>query len=166
MQNVSIVAPRLHDIARTADARRRGGQDKEDATMKSFTKWMIAAAAAAVAASSASAQSVKADVPFAFQTGTGTLQPGTYSIHADSNGVVYWRNLDTNHSAMTKAVSPQDADREWKDTPRVVFECADGRCALLTLYTADGNPALRFHGLKSKTGDTHIAMVPLTVVKR
>jgi hypothetical protein len=80
--------------------------------------------------------------------------------------VVYWRNLETNKSAMTKSMGPQDANREWKDTPRVVFECADSRCALLTLYNADGNAALRFHGLKSKTGDTHIAMVPLTVVKR
>jgi hypothetical protein len=134
--------------------------------MKSFTKWMIAAAAAAVVAGSASAQSLRADVPFAFETGTSTLQAGTYSIHTSPNGVVYWRNLDTNNGAMTKSMGPQDANREWKDTPRVVFECADGRCALQTLYTADGNPALRFYGLKSKTGDTHIAMVPLTVVKR
>jgi hypothetical protein len=134
--------------------------------MKSFTKWMIAAAAMAVAACSASAQSLKADVPFAFQTAAGTLQPGIYQIHVGHDGIVFWRNLETNRSVMTKPAGPQDAKAEWKDTPRVVFECVEGRCALLTLYAADGNPALRFFGLKSKTGDTQIAMVPLTVVKR
>jgi hypothetical protein len=140
----------------------------EDATMKNFTKWMMAAAAMAVVAGSASAQTLKADVPFAFRTAADRLEAGSYHLRVASNGIVYLRNEDTHKITLARVARPMDLTKEWKNTPdapRLAFECAGSDCALLAIYAGDHNPALGFEGLKGHR-EAQIAMVPITVAKR
>jgi hypothetical protein len=54
---------------------------KEDMEMTSFRKntWMVAATLV-VAAGTASAQTLTAEIPFAFRTGSAMMAPGTYTV--------------------------------------------------------------------------------------
>jgi hypothetical protein len=136
--------------------------------MKSFTTYILAAAAMAVAAGSASAQNtLKAEIPFAFQTGKTIMQPGEYQVRLANHHTIRLYNVDARKAVFAMAVTESDRDKAWKDgTPRMAFECSDGTCALLALYTGEGVSALRFRGLESKAGDAHVAMVPLRILRK
>jgi hypothetical protein len=140
----------------------------EDATMKNFTKWMMAAAAMAVVAGGASAQTtLKAEVPFAFRTAGGRLDAGSYEMLVKDK-IICLRNVGTKKTTMARVAYPLDIRKEWKndlDVPRIAFECAGSDCGLLAIYAGDRSPALGFDGLRGKHHEAQIAMVPLTVVK-
>ena len=136
--------------------------------MKSFTTYILAAAAMAVAAGSASAQNMlKAEIPFAFQTGKTIMQPGEYQVSLAQHNIIRLYNVDARKAVFASARAESDRDKAWADgKPRMAFECSAGTCALLALYTGQSDSALRFRGLESKGGDAHVAMVPLRILRK
>jgi hypothetical protein len=93
------------------------------------TNLMIAAAALAVAAGTASAQTIKADVPFAFQSGRTAMPAGTYTVSMDSaRGIV---NIHSGDGAAHVALLTTSRIGEGKDSdPKLVFSCVAGSCTL------------------------------------
>jgi len=137
--------------------------------MKSLTTLILAAAAATIAAGSALAETrLQAEVPFAFRTAMTTMQPGSYQIKIGERGTVQLTNVDDHQSSFALPTSSRDAEKTWKKdgTPRVAFECENGKCALFAIYAGEDNSALQFSGLKSKNGDAHIAMIPATLIRK
>jgi len=93
------------------------------------TNLMIAAAALAVAAGTASAQAMKADVPFAFQTGRATLPAGTYQISMDAGrAIVSIQNGD--RTAHVYLLPTSRVGETKVSDPKLVFSCVAGHCAL------------------------------------
>ena len=137
----------------------------------STTRLMIAAAALAVAAGSASAQSLKAEIPFAFHTAHATMSPGTYVITTNNwsgRQVVMMRNSDTGAAVMllqhVDAYLP--AGQLYAGAAKLTFTCAGRACVLRELWKGGGTTGLRFLGPKLPAGDdARIAEIALTVVK-
>jgi len=112
--------------------------------MKNFTtKLMIAATVMAVAAGAASAQTMKADVPFAFRTVNGTLAAGTYtvSINRGSGTLRIWKADGTN-SAFLLPTSRIATGRE--SGAKLVFSCGASHCALVQVWSGSDGPAYQF----------------------
>ena len=137
----------------------------------STSRLMIAAAALAVAAGSASAQSLKAEIPFAFHTTHAAMSPGTYVITTNNwsgRQVVMLRNADTGKAVMlTQHVDAYlPAAQLYSGVPKLTFTCAGRACVLRELWKGGGSHGLRFVGPKLPPGeDARIAEVALTVVK-
>src|SRR2546423_4651 len=118
---------------------------REDTTMKNQSmKMMVAAAALVAAAGVASAQSMKAEIPVRFQAAGAWLEPGTYSISNVNGSSAIYRiaNLD---SAGVVVAMPQFSMARYKaddNSGKLVFECVDGRCALVQLW--DGHRGLGY----------------------
>jgi hypothetical protein len=123
----------------------------------------IAAAALTVAATTASAQSLKAEIPFAFQTGTARMQPGSYAVDVGSasgaQSTVRLRNLDDGKSVIKLPMALDDTPARWKatGTPVIEFACTDGYCSLARIWTGDGS-ARAFEVPKAKAGE-HMASI-------
>src|SRR5215471_13394266 len=102
----------------------------EDPTMKSLTtKLMIAAAALAVATGAASAQTMKADIPFAFRAGGQMLPAGEYRVEMKGpHATVVLSNFKERRSGILMAISASDAPKDWRDSGTGVlgFECGAG----------------------------------------
>jgi hypothetical protein len=105
------------------------------------TNLMIAAVALAVAAGTASAQTMKVDVPFAFQTGRTAMPAGSYKVSLDSaRGIVYMQNDD---STARVTLLPSSRIEEGKSgAAKLVFSCAAGRCALTQAWS--GEPGVNY----------------------
>ena len=119
--------------------------------MKSLTtKLMITAAAVAIATSVASAQSLKAEIPFAFRAGGKVMAPGSYAVTTDaSRHYVVLSNYDAKDSAIAMPASLANAPKNWAadGNPMLAFACGAGPCELAQLWTASGYPAMKFaHG--------------------
>jgi len=103
--------------------------------MKSLTtKITIATAFLAAAAGVASAQTMKAEVPFAFHAGNKVMPPGTYIVRitGGERGLIALSNFDARQSAMLAAGPLTDPAKEWRKAgaPVLSFECGANRCAL------------------------------------
>ena len=140
--------------------------------MKSLmTNCMIAVALLAVTAAGASAQVLKADIPFTFRAGKALMPPGRYEVNVGmsaSRNFLTLRNAETNASVILANFNMGDVTKTWKAkwVPTLGFECADTRCSLHELWTADGLSAYYFRGPKlGRDGDTHIAEIVMTRVK-
>ena len=122
--------------------------------MKSLTsKLMITAAAVVVATSVASAQSLKADIPFAFRAGGKVMAPGSYRVTtAGSTHYVILSNYEAKDSVIAMPTALGDAPKKASD-PVITFECGSGPCELVRLWTASGFPAMKFAHGKSGTGE-------------
>jgi hypothetical protein len=121
--------------------------------MKSLTtKLMITAAALAIATSLASAQSLKADIPFAFRASGKVMAPGAYTVKTDgSRHYVILANTAAKDTVIAMPVSLGDPPKNWTahGNPVVAFDCGAGSCELARLWTASGYPAMRFAHAKS-----------------
>jgi len=117
----------------------------------STTKLMIAAALMAVAAGAASAQTLKADVPFAFRTANGTLGAGTYTISMDKvNRIVLIQSRT--ESAMLLPTTRLDGVKA--GDAKLVFSCGVSHCTLVQVWSGNGNAAYEFHSSKpDRDGD-------------
>jgi len=128
----------------------------EDTTMKSLTtKLMIAAAALAVATGAASAQTMKADIPFAFRAGGQMLPAGEYRVEMKGpHATVVLSNFKERRSGILMAISASDAPKDWRDTGTglLSFECGAGRCVLTQLYSGYDSPVLNVPHAKSTGG--------------
>jgi len=116
----------------------------------STTKLMIAAAVMAVAASAASAQTLKADVPFAFRTAKGTLAAGTYTISMDNVHRIVLIQSRT-ESAMLSPTTRLDSGTE--ADAKLVFSCGVSHCTLVQVWSGNGHAAYEFHSSKPDRDD-------------
>ena len=119
--------------------------------MKSLTtKLMITAAAVAIATSVASAQSLKAEIPFAFRAGGKVMAPGTYAVKTDAaKHYVVLSNFEAKDSTIAMPASLGSPQKNWEadGNPRLAFYCGAGPCQLAQVWTASGYPAMTFaHG--------------------
>jgi hypothetical protein len=136
--------------------------------MKSLTtRLLIAAAALAVATGAASAQTMKADVPFAFRAGDKVLPAGEYRVEVTgANRMVILSNFKQKQSAILIAINAGTAPKDWRTSGAAVmsFECGIGRCALTQLWSGYDSPALSLpHG--KATGGEHAALTLIRLVR-
>ncbi len=133
--------------------------------MKKFMKHIAVATAALALAGIASAETLKVDVPFAFNIGKKLMQPGTYlvSVISTSNHDTYkLTNLEQRESAVATAFVAQDPAKEWRadGRPRVAFYCDDSGCTLAQLWNGvTGAPAQRFQFRKSRGESLPLAVI-------
>jgi hypothetical protein len=113
---------------------------KETAMKKNLTRSMIVTAAFAFSAAAVFAQTkLTANVPFAFSTMGTHWSSGRYEIVSamSSNAGVLWiRNVAT--GAETNLGIGNAAVPESTNAPRLVFKCADEKCALAEVWRDDG----------------------------
>ena len=112
---------------------------------RTTSRLMIAAAVLAVASSAASAQTMKADVPFAFRVGNQMYAAGTYHFSVtNAERVVLVRNADTGRGGMQFVTGRDSPDARWQSAnqPTVAFECGLGRCQLTRIWSGYGQAAL------------------------
>ncbi len=109
--------------------------------MKNFTMLsMVAVAALAVTAGSASAQTLKAEIPMAFSAGGRQMTAGAYDVTvelgASGHEILMVRNRATARMAMLSPFHGSDAPEAWREggTPRITFECLDGKCTLRAVW--------------------------------
>ena len=120
--------------------------------MKSMTmKLMISAASLAIVGSVASAQTLRAEIPFAFRAGDKVMAPGTYYVKAsDTRQYVVLANYETKDAAVVMAGTRSTPSRNWAAAgeARMAFECDPARCELSRIWTGPGEDALTFrrHG--------------------
>lgn len=136
--------------------------------MKSMTtKWMITAAALAIASGVASAQTLKADIPFAFRAGEKVMAPGNYTIRVSSeHHYLVISNYETKQHSMLPTGVPGDPNKAWaaKGEPVMSFECGVGRCELTRLWTGPGTSALSF-GHRSLGRDENASVIEVRLSK-
>jgi hypothetical protein len=134
--------------------------------MKMFANcMMLSAASAVVLGTLAYAQTpnlVKAAVPFAFETTTGTMPAGEYTItHHDAYGglaLLIFHNKTTGQN-MLAVGSPADSYKA--GSPAILFQCVNGACSLTGLRGENGAVAIN-SGRKAAGHDSVAAIaVPL-----
>ncbi len=109
---------------------------KETAMNKNLTNSMILTAALACSAAGVFAQTqMTARVPFAFSTMGGNLSAGKYAIVAASSkcpGILRIRDEKSGQQINLGIGVPTGRDNS--DAPRLVFKCADDKCALAEVW--------------------------------
>jgi hypothetical protein len=122
----------------------------EDTTMKSMTSKMMMAAAALVLAGVASAQTLTAEIPFAFRAGGATMAAGKYRISATGQitpKTITLRNMHSERSILVNPMAPLYTKGD-SGGARVVFQCNGGDCRLAEIWSG-GSSAYRFATPKS-----------------
>ena len=139
--------------------------------MKRLTISMVAAAIVVLAAGSASAQTLKAEIPFAFRVGNAMMAPGSYQVQLSATGhehFLVFRNSDTRASAAAQ-FQAGDVPKAWKarGTATIAFECSGARCSLLNMWTGSGNTmGYDFHSPAHRPGgETRMTEIRMSVVK-
>jgi hypothetical protein len=127
-----------------------GNAQKEGKTMQSMTtKLMITAASLAIAGGVASAQTLRAEIPFAFRAGDKVMAPGTYYVKAsDTRQYVVLANYETKDAAVVMAGTRSTPSKNWvaAGQARMAFQCGLDRCELSRIWTGPGEDALTFRG--------------------
>jgi len=128
-----------------------------------FTTTMIAAAAMLVATSAASAQTLTAEIPFAFDSGIGHMQAGSYRVTVSTSGganTVAMYNLDSRQTTLAVAQAREGNSRG--ADPKLVFRCVGGSCSLQDIWTGNGAAYRVPESRHSRElGAIRIVMVPL-----
>src|SRR5215831_9017918 len=118
----------------------------EELVMKcTAIRLMFATAVVAVVTSVASAQTMKADIPFAFRFGKEMYPAGTYRVQVQGPySTVRISNLETRHDAVMLVTSTETPAAAWRATgaPVMAFECGLGRCQLTQIWAGFDRPAL------------------------
>ena len=131
--------------------------------MTTFSKQMIVAAAAlAMAAGTASAQTLKAEIPFAFEVAGKTLPAGRYDVSQIETNVYNLRSTDNRNSVLAEPIARQDPQKAWRISgkPKLAFACSGERCRLVELWNG-GATADRFYWPKSLDMGVRIAVVEM-----
>ena len=131
--------------------------------MTHFTKKMtMMVAALAMTAGTVSAQTLKAEIPFAFRVGKQVMQPGEYrlSVVPNRSGAPMFTlaSYDTQHSVFVLPSIRTTPSKEWMAAglAKLSFACTDGSCALTRLWTGEGD-AYTFYPTRGKDGEMRIA---------
>src|ERR1700689_3915174 len=99
--------------------------------MTRFTTKLMIAAAALFAAGAASAQTMKADIPFAFRAGGKVMAAGTYYVNGRYfRDTVLIRSL---HNGSVVAM-PTTHQNGVEGDARLVFTCARETCSLAQIW--------------------------------
>ena len=126
--------------------------------MKKLTmKTMFAAAAFLALSASASAETLRADIPFAFRAGETLMKPGAYEFRSTRAAFVYKvTNRDDKSSVLLQNFRKQEPSKVWmeKGEAKVAFDCAGSDCVLREMWTGGMSQALRFSGA-APGGDRH-----------
>jgi hypothetical protein len=128
-------------------------------------KLLLAAAGVILAAGAASAETMKAEIPFAFRVGRRVMQPGAYrvSLAPSPTGkrLLKLTNIDVKQTVLLSPVVT-DAPKAWSDSglPRLRFACDGGPCTMLGLWMGEGN-ALTFLPEHERHGEPRITDVAL-----
>ncbi len=110
--------------------------------MKSLTTKLMIAAAALVAAGAASAQTMTADIPFAFQAGGKVMAAGTYRVDLGGPAAtVIIRDARGKNVVIARTVTHIDRKEE---TAKLVFSCGRGSCSLVQAWPGYSEPGLAF----------------------
>ena len=107
--------------------------------MKSLTMKLTIAAAALFAAGAVSAQTMKADIPFAFQAGGKVMAAGTYRV--DLKGQAGLVTILGTAREGAVIVTPITHIERKENTAKLVFVCGRGLCSLVQAwpgYSEDG----------------------------
>ena len=101
--------------------------------MKRITNYVTTAAAVLMmTAGVASAQTLKAEVPFAFHVGSNVMEPGTIRVQVMSrntgSGMLIVSNYDAGRSYIVLPKSVGDAPKSWvaSGVPKLGFDCSSG----------------------------------------
>jgi CDP-diacylglycerol pyrophosphatase len=114
--------------------------------MTSLTTKLTIAAAALFAAGAASAQTLKADIPFAFQSGSKVMAAGTYNVDLRGPaGTVVIRN--SQRSAEVLAMPTTHIEGKG-GTAKLIFSCGHGPCYLVQAWSDDSASGLAFRAPK------------------
>jgi hypothetical protein len=143
LHRTAQLAPGLH----LSSHRNQRTAHKEGTTMKTTTtRIMIGAALLALASGIASAQTLKADIPFAFRVGSKVMAAGTYrvTINGPQRNMVTLSNFEAKDSAILLPYAPADPPKEWRvaGNPLLTFECGTSRCELSNIWAGPSYPAL------------------------
>jgi hypothetical protein len=121
------------------------------------TKLMIAAAAL-VAAGAASAQTMKADIPFAFRAGGKVMAAGTYQVDFLRVGEAVAIRSRHNGAVVAMPITHKDGV---ESTPKLVLACGRGTCSLSQIWHGSGT-GLVFSTPKSDPREqASLAVIPL-----
>jgi len=141
---------------------------REEKKMNSMqAKLMTLAATLAIAAANASAQTLKATVPFSFETSTGqVMQAGDYRInHREITWI--FTNYDSRQQTLTQATAA--AYSKPSEAPSLVFQCRANHC-VLTKVVAGGDVGAEWRVPERSRSDAQelarIVVVPASVVAR
>jgi hypothetical protein len=128
----------------------------EGKTMKTTTtKLTIAAAFLALATGFASAQTVKADIPFAFRAGGKMMPAGEYTLQTTSSTVpvLALRNYEARQAVALVPSGQADSPKAAGGEAVITFECGASRCSLVEIWTGNGAPARTFRHENPARGD-------------
>lgn len=135
--------------------------------MKSSTKTMtLAIAAVAMAAGTVSAQTMKAEIPFAFRVGKQIMQPGEYRVHVLPNRsgvpILALANRETNQSALVVSAYRNAPSKAWAaaGNAKLSFTCGAGPCTLTRAWSGEGD-AFNFPHTLAKDGEMRTAEITL-----
>jgi hypothetical protein len=126
----------------------------------------MAVAALAVAAGTVSAQTMRAEIPFAFRVGNQVMQPGQYRVALVQNGsgvpLLSVANIGDRRSVLLMALYQNDVPKGWAAAglPKLSFACGEGFCTVNRAWVGEG-PALTFGSTRGKNGEPHIAEIVL-----
>ncbi len=138
--------------------------------MTNITKSLMVAAAALTLAGVASAQTLKAEIPFAFTVTGKLMQPGTYEVSRLNTGARTIRllNMAVRESALAVPNVAHDPAKEWKadGKARLAFECGSTQCALSQMWNGDSSsPAQSFRTPRSHRESMHVAVIIARPIK-
>ena len=98
-------------------------------------------------------QSLKATVPFSFQTANAEMPPGKYSVHQFSSGspVIVLNNWAAHKSDMIMTTGRIGNSSDAR--PRMVFQCSEGHCTLAEIWGATSGGGVRLSPAPLKPRD-------------
>jgi hypothetical protein len=137
--------------------------------MKNLVKTtMIAAVALILTAGAVSAQSLKADIPFAFRAAGVTMPAGSYRVDValGSGGTTVFRlhNQEIGRAVLPMATASHDARKEWKadGKARIAFACGTDGCELVELWKGGlARDAYQFSRSKGSAGEGQLTVIGL-----
>jgi hypothetical protein len=141
-------------------------QSLKGATIMNLTKIiMTGIAALTLTAGAVYGQTLKADIPFAFQVSGKAMPAGTYTFDyskLSTSNVIAVHSQETKAGGYVARTSTSDPNSEWKSDgqPKLQFECAgDGQCALTKAWTGGDSQAFNLAHPKSVDMNTRISVI-------
>jgi hypothetical protein len=126
----------------------------------------LAVAALVLAAGTVSAQTMKAEIPFAFRVGQQVMQPGEYRVRLVSNSssspLLTLANFDADRTVLLMATNRIQMSKEWKlaGLPMLSFACGEGPCTITGVSMGRGY-TFNFPSARGKNGEPRLAEVVL-----
>jgi hypothetical protein len=134
-------------------------------TSKTLT---LAFAAVAMAAGTLSAQTMKAEIPFAFRAaGNTVMQPGEYRVRVlpSSTGslVLTIQNAETKRTIILAHAMRISPDESWAKSgeAKLRFACTEGYCALQDMWDGFSDAYQIPRHVSRKGGEVHMAEIAL-----